>query len=80
MPAQRTERQGNKGKERTGGAAAARAAPSAGTASAVTPQARWQMIAEAAYFRAQKRGFAPGGEIEDWLEAETEVDRQLGRG
>lgn len=27
-------------------------------------------IAEAAYFRAEKRGFAPGNELDDWLEAE----------
>jgi len=25
-------------------------------------------IAEAAYFRAERRGFAPGHELEDWLE------------
>lgn len=31
-------------------------------------------IAEAAYWRAEQRGFAPGGELEDWLEAEREVD------
>ncbi len=32
-------------------------------------------IAEIAYFRAQRRGFAPGHELEDWLAAEAEVDR-----
>ncbi len=32
------------------------------------------MIAEAAYLRAERRGFAPGGEDEDWLAAEAEVD------
>lgn len=32
-------------------------------------------IAEAAYYRAEKRGFAPGGEDQDWLEAEAEIDR-----
>ncbi|QJD28591.1 DUF2934 domain-containing protein [Methylococcus geothermalis] len=31
------------------------------------------LIAEAAYYRAEKRGFAGGGELEDWLEAEKEV-------
>lgn len=31
------------------------------------------MIAESAYYRAQKRGFAPGAEAEDWLQAEKEV-------
>jgi hypothetical protein len=30
-------------------------------------------IALAAYFRAEGRGFAPGGELEDWLAAEREV-------
>ena len=32
-------------------------------------------VAEAAYFIAEKRGFGPGHEIEDWLAAEAEVDR-----
>lgn len=31
------------------------------------------MIAEAAYYRAQRRGFAPGHELEDWLQAEAEL-------
>ena len=30
-------------------------------------------IAEAAYYRAQQRGFEPGREAEDWLAAEAEV-------
>lgn len=30
-------------------------------------------IATAAYFRAERRGFAPGGEVDDWLEAEAEL-------
>jgi hypothetical protein len=34
---------------------------------------RQTMVAMAAYFRAQKRGFAPGYEIEDWIAAEAEV-------
>ncbi len=29
-------------------------------------------IAELAYYKAEKRGFAPGYELEDWLEAEQE--------
>jgi len=32
-----------------------------------------RQIAEAAYFRAKERGFAPGHELEDWIEAESEV-------
>ena len=37
----------------------------------------YEMIAEAAYFRAQKRGFTPGAEAEDWLHAETEVMQRV---
>ena len=36
-------------------------------------EARRRRIAEAAYYRAERRGFAPGGEIDDWLEAEKEI-------
>jgi hypothetical protein len=35
------------------------------------------LIARAAYFRAEKRGFKAGHELEDWLAAEAEVDQQL---
>ena len=35
---------------------------------------RRQRIAEAAYYRAKRRGFHPGNEEEDWLEAEKEID------
>jgi hypothetical protein len=35
------------------------------------------MIAEAAYYLAERRGFAPGHELEDWLAAEAEIDREL---
>jgi hypothetical protein len=34
------------------------------------------MIAEAAYYRAQRRGFR-GDPIRDWTEAEAEIDAQL---
>jgi hypothetical protein len=40
----------------------------------VDPAKRASLIAEAAYFRAQRRGFEPGYETEDWLAAEAEVD------
>jgi hypothetical protein len=40
---------------------------------------RQRMIAEAAYYRAHARGFAPGYELEDWLQAEAEVNRILKR-
>ena len=31
------------------------------------------MIAVAAYYRAERRGFAPGHELEDWFAAEAEI-------
>jgi hypothetical protein len=39
---------------------------------------RDRLIAQAAYFRAEKRGFAPGYELQDWVEAEAEVLRLIG--
>ena len=35
------------------------------------------MIAEAAYFFAERRGFAPGHELSDWLQAEINVENLL---
>jgi hypothetical protein len=43
----------------------------------LTPEARRSLIAETAYLRAERRGFAPGQETEDWLAAEAEVDALL---
>lgn len=44
---------------------------------AISEDIRRGMIAEAAYLRAERRGFAPGGEHEDWMAAEAEVDALL---
>lgn len=51
---------------------------SASSTNAAAPDAerRHAMIAEAAFFLAEARGFEPGGELEDWLAAEREIDRQ----
>lgn len=38
-----------------------------------------KMIAEAAYYRAEKRGFRPGFEFHDWLEAEKDILNHLRR-
>jgi len=38
---------------------------------------RETMIREAAYLVAERRGFMPGKELEDWLAAEREVDQLL---
>ena len=40
-------------------------------------QAHEHMIAVAAYYRAQRRDFEPGHELEDWLEAEAEMNARL---
>jgi len=40
----------------------------------LTHAERHRRICELAYRRAELRGFAPGHEQEDWLEAEREVD------
>jgi|HubBroStandDraft_5_1064220.scaffolds.fasta_scaffold520502_1 hypothetical protein len=35
---------------------------------------QWRLkVSEAAYYRAERRGFAPGYSIDDWLVAEAEV-------
>jgi hypothetical protein len=46
----------------------------------IDPDRRRALIAQAAYFRAQRRHFAPGHEAADWLAAELEVDTALTSG
>jgi hypothetical protein len=41
---------------------------------------RRALIERAAYLRAERRGFEPGHELEDWCAAELEIDDQLFRG
>lgn len=38
-----------------------------------------RLIAEAAYYRAEARGFAPGHELDDWVAAESEIRRRQQR-
>jgi hypothetical protein len=38
---------------------------------------RGELVRLAAYFRAERRGFAPGHELEDWIAAEAEVAATL---
>jgi hypothetical protein len=45
----------------------------------VDPEVRRLMIAEAAYYCAEQRGFEPGHELEDWLEAEARIDVLTGK-
>ena len=63
-PARRTQRAKPKGN-------------STPTVTSVTVEVRRATIAQAAYFHAERRGFAPGGEEQDWLKAEAEVDALL---
>ncbi|HEX6319155.1 MAG TPA: DUF2934 domain-containing protein [Burkholderiales bacterium] len=35
---------------------------------------RKAMVEEAAYYIAEKRGFAPGKALDDWLQAEDEIE------
>jgi len=44
----------------------------------IDPQVRHRMISEAAYGLYARRGYVEGFELEDWLQAEAEVGRQLG--
>ncbi|HUY03773.1 MAG TPA: DUF2934 domain-containing protein [Rhodocyclaceae bacterium] len=55
----------------------AKTSPKAGERSAPATLQREQMIAVAAYFRAERRGFLGGDPNADWLEAEAEIDRAL---
>jgi DUF2934 family protein len=92
MATSKTPRKPAPGKSAAKPAAPRRAAPKAPATPEITPEVSDEkpadlapdelrrFIAEAAYFRAQKRGFTPGYELQDWVEAEAEVRRLIGRG
>jgi hypothetical protein len=44
----------------------------------VVVKSRESLIAELAYFRALRRGFEPGHDLEDWLAAEAEIEKREG--
>jgi hypothetical protein len=50
------------------------------TTAHIEPEQRCAMIAEAAYYRAEHRGFEQGHELEDWCLAEGEIDTMLTSG
>jgi hypothetical protein len=54
------------------------AAKPAAPGRARSPVEREEMVRTAAYFRAERRGFEPGYEWEDWLAAEAEVTALVG--
>ena len=56
------------------------AAPAGEAAKSEARPERHRKISEAAYFRAERRGFAPGGDVNDWLAAEADVDREMQSG
>ena len=62
------------------GKTSARKAAATVRAAVAKPSAaeRDEMVRTAAYFRAERRGFAPGYEWEDWLAAEAEVSTLAG--
>jgi hypothetical protein len=53
------------------------AASAVSNAIQLTPEERHRVVAEAAYFIAERRGFAGGSPVEDWLQAEADIDRML---
>jgi hypothetical protein len=44
---------------------------------ALDPDARRRLVAAEAYFLAERRGFAPGNELGDWVAAEHAVDSRF---
>lgn len=46
---------------------------------ALNAEERQRMIAIAAYFRAERRGFSGGYELQDWFEAEQEIIALIGQ-
>ncbi|MHB8453885.1 MAG: DUF2934 domain-containing protein [Acidiferrobacterales bacterium] len=53
--------------------------PAARASRIISAEERHQLIAETAYYRAERRGFAAGDPVADWLAAEAEVEGRLNR-
>jgi hypothetical protein len=47
------------------------------SATGIDPDARRELVAAEAYFLAERRGFAAGHELEDWITAEVVVNSRL---
>ncbi|HSW38456.1 MAG TPA: DUF2934 domain-containing protein [Acidobacteriota bacterium] len=43
----------------------------------VSEDEKHTLISKAAYYRSERRSFAPGCELEDWLDAEAEIEKML---
>lgn len=61
-------------------ARAAKVVSRSGKPAGVAPEQRRNYIEMAAYYIAERRGFAPGNPLEDWVQAEAEIDRLLAEG
>ena len=64
-----------------GGPKSSRKVPRKIKASSITTgvngQEKRELIGIAAYYRAERRGFIPGFELDDWLAAELEIEGSL---
>ena len=81
-PATRTPKPKKKSPARPRTRAAAKPAPkkaaaAAGPGAAISREQRQAMVAEAAYFMAERRGFVGGDPEHDWRHAEAEIDALL---
>jgi hypothetical protein len=56
------------------------AADGAAAVGGIDRETRLTMICDAAYFLAERRGFASGHELDDWLAAEKQIDLALTSG
>ncbi len=63
--------------KRTKVAKVSRVRGSAGRKAIVTSEERHRMIAEAAFYLAEKRGFAPGHAESDWAQAAQTIDEMI---
>ncbi len=60
--------------------ATGKAAAKEKSAAVVTPEQRANYIEVAAFYIAERRGFASGDPMADWLEAQAEIDRAIANG
>jgi hypothetical protein len=44
-----------------------------------TDETHRHRVATSAYYKAERRGFSMGGELDDWLAAEQEINEQASR-
>ena len=79
-PSTRTKSAGGAKKTRQAKAAPKRRATSPAEKVTLSPALREEMIREAAYYRAEKRGFRGGDPLADWLAGEEEVNTALSQG